>query len=219
MKHLFFFVLCFFIGITAIFGYRQYTLRLKIAPIQTPLSEITPFSLSVPPKDSLRGNILSFSGDTLIQAREATEPAVLTGKTTVLQGEEYWTGDASSLEIEFPKTEAISLFANTHVFFVQTLSQSFAVLQDSGEVRYTKLQSKNPFSIRVFHLLVQQNSGILTLRIDDRSELITLSVEKGSVTVAFNDSDNISQVITIAEGNIYTFDDESRSGEISSIDE
>lgn len=87
------------------------------------------------------------------QAREATEPAVLTEKVTVLQGQDFWTQEDGAIEIQFPGERHMTVFENTHLAFIQTLPESFLLLQDSGRALYTL---NAPLSIRMAPLLVQQ---------------------------------------------------------------
>ena len=187
--------------------------------IQTPLAQTTPFSLAVPPKASLKGSMISLSGVVDWQSREATEPAALFQKRAVLQGEEYWTKDTGSLNILFPNIAQLLITPNTHISFIQTLPTNFVMLQDSGEVTYTKLNTATPVAIRVLRLLVAQNSGEVIISIDEEGSLVTITVKEGSVTIAFNDLETVSNVITIESGYSYTFDNEAREGELTATDE
>lgn len=193
--------------------YKKYTVATKIAAVQSPLAKTKVFSLDTPPAQSLRGTILAMQGVLEWQSRSATEPAKLISNGQVLQGEEYWTKENSSLHILFINAVDISIRAKTHVNFIQTLPTNFAISQDSGEVVYKKLGTV-PVSMRALRLLVTQTSGTVDISIDDEQPIVLLRVLMGSVTLAFNDSDNVSNVITVDEGSTYRFNTEERTGRI-----
>jgi hypothetical protein len=104
---------------------------------------------------------------------------------------------------------------NSHLSIVQTLPSNSTLIQDSGTIFYKKIDSTLPLGVRVLHLLIQQQSGEMEVSVDDQTPIITIKVSSGAITLAFNDTKNISNVVSIDEGNTYTFDDEKREGEIS----
>lgn len=213
MKYILLFLLSVLIGFTSFVIYRKYS----VSHIKTPPYRAKPFSLDVPPAKSLKGQIESMTGDIEWQSRSATEPAKLTQKKPVLQGEEFWTKEDGTLNIRFENVVEITADANTHLNIVQTLPMNFVVLQDSGAAAYKKSPAAAPTSIRTLHVLTQLNDGEADVEVDDTA--ITLTVKTGSVTVAYNDKKNISRVVTINGGNTYTFDDKTRKGETKPIDE
>lgn len=219
MKNLLLFSCFLFLGLLVVFLYKNYSLLEPTTKIQTPLAQTTPFSLAIPPKASLKGRMISLTGIVDWQSREATIPAALSQKQPVLQGEEYWTKDTGRLNILFPNIVQLFINYDTHISFIQTLPTNFVMLQNRGEVTYTKLTPTTPVAIRVLGLLVAQQSGEAVISIDEEESLITITVKEGSVTIAFNDRETVSNVITVEKGYSYIFDNETREGELTATDE
>lgn len=217
MKNAFIFLLCFFCGTLLLFGYRKFTHYQATTVLKTPLPTTTLFSLAIPPKSSLKGHIVSYNGVVAWQSREATEEADLTSKRPVLQGEAYRTEDSGHLQILFSSMEEITLSPNAHIEFVQTLPNSFVMQQTGGEITYKKLSQTTPVAIRVLRLLIAQKSGEVMITIDE-DQIITIEVIRGEVTLAFNDTETISNVVTIIQGNSYIFDNEALEGEVTITD-
>lgn len=218
IKQFFLFCFLFFAGILCVALYKHALLLQMSTELKTPLSNIVPFSLATPPKDSLKGSIVSFSADTKWQARSASIPADLVEKIPVLQGQDFWTHERGTIRIAFPNTIQITLLANSHISFIQTLPSHFVILQDSGNVSY-KNSGRLPISVTAWPLLIQQNRGEMEIAVDTENALTVLTVKKGTVTLGFNDAENISRVLKIQEGELYTFDSGIREGEISLINE
>jgi hypothetical protein len=216
MKYLFLFLFFICIGILVAIFFKQHAISSFQQPIKTPLSTVPPFSLAKPPPNSVKGFISSFAETVQWQAREATEPAMLLKKQPVLQGEEFWTNEEGEMKLLFPSLATITVGSNTHISLIQTLPESFVIYQDSGSTIYTNI-GKHALSIRMPPLLLRQASGILHLEQDAILAQIILTVTKGSVTLGFNNSENISTVVTIKENTRYIFDKESRTGVIETL--
>lgn len=212
MKYALIFLLCTVLGFAGLLVYK----KLSVSQPAPPLKTVAPFSVETPPPKSKRGTI-TMSGDVEWQSRGATEPARLAERDEALQGEEYWTKETGNMTIRFPDIVDITIDPNTHINLVQTLPEHFVLLQDSGAAAYQKSPAAAPIAIRALHLLIQQNDGELDVVFD--GPLITLIVASGSITVAYNDSNNSSQLVTIKDGNTYSFNDETRTGEITPTDE
>ncbi len=219
MKPVFLLLSFFLIGVLIIVYYKTYTVARMTQALTTPMSQSIPFSLAVPPPESLKGSIVSFSDDIQWQSREATVPAQLAIKVPVFQGEDFWTGEKGKLVIEFLNTLTIQVFPTTHIALIQTLPDNFVMLQDSGKANYINTSIHTPISIRVSPLIVQEEKGEIEIEKDDELTRTTITVKKGAVTIGFNDSDNISNVVRVSEGSVYTFDNEARTGEVSIRDE
>jgi hypothetical protein len=218
MKYFLICLLFFVLGFASVIVYKKYTVAKQTTSIKTPLSKSIPFSLDTPPKQSLQGEIISFTPDIDWQSRSATKPAKLQQKIPVLQGEEFWTKETGMLEILFPSTYQISLQPKSHLNFIQTIPTNFVMLENSGKIIYKKLNPTTPTGIRVLHLLVQQESGEIAISVDDERPIVSITVLKGVVTAAFNDAKNISTVLTINEGSTYIFNDQKREGEITTTE-
>lgn len=179
------------------------------------MSQTTPFSLDTPPSNSLRGRITTSSGDTFWQDRSATQSSKLTITPLVLQGDEFWTKENGFLTITFPNTITLSMSKNTHISFVQTLPTNFVIQQGSGAVEYQK-KSETPVAIRALNLLVQQKEGTCAVTIGE-SGRIEITVKKGLITTAFNDTENISTVEETYEGNTFIYNDDTRTSRSTTL--
>lgn len=219
MKLVLLFLFFTLIGIVSFFAFKKYTVTQQtITVLQTPLAKTSPYSLDTPPKKSLRGNIENLSGDVSWQSRSASEPAVLTKAQEILQGEDYWTGEEGSLSILFPHALTIIVSPNTHIAILQTLPKHIVLSQTGGEVLYKKLSQTIPVAVRANSLLIQQKNGDMTISFDKIDPITTIRVSKGLATVAFNNTDVISNVVEIPEGNMYVFNSEELVGELTTIE-
>jgi len=97
--------------------------------------------------------------------------------------------------------------------FNQTLPSNLVFSQLSGVAEYVST-GKSPVSVRTHNIAALISEGSVVIDIDQETGFITFTVSKGTVTVAFNDSDNLSNVVTIKEKQTYIFDDTSRTGRI-----
>lgn len=211
MKHTYLFVIAICIGALVFILYDKILVQKTIQTPESKPQQVTqsPFLLDTAPSQSLRGSILSSKGNIEWQSRTATEASVLTNPVSLQQGEEVSTQEKASMTIQFPGVSTTQLNPQTHILFAQTLPDSFVVVQDKGEAVYTKLGA-NPVSIRSLHLLTKLNEGQVTISLDKTALIVTLLVTKGSVTIAYNDRDNLSNVVTVKQGDKVMFDDEKR---------
>ncbi len=58
------------------------------------------------------------------------------------------------------------------------------------------------------------DNGDVQIVIDEKIGRIDITVKRGSVRIAFNDLKNVSNVISLYEGDRYLFDDKKRQGNI-----
>lgn len=212
MKYIFLFAGFALLGFIGFFIFE----KVSVKPHKEPVAKVEPFSIETPPKESLKGTVTELSGDVEWQSRVATEPAKLRSKGSVAQGEEYWTKEDGLIEFDFPQMAIIGLSENSHINFVQTLSDHFVVGQDGGAAVYTMDSSAAPLSVRALSLLIQQNSGKMRV---DITNTVDISVTSGSVIVAYNNIDNVSTLVKIEEGNTFSFDTEAKEGELSQTPE
>lgn len=186
-----------------------------ISPEATFVSQAQPtsYSAEIAPSLSLRGQITTLSGDVSWQSRIATDAAKINQKQTIQQGESLQTGDNGSVAVLFTDQAMISLFAKTQVDFVQTLPADLVLVLDKGSIDVQKTGG-DPLTIRALHLLIDQKSGELGIVLDPDQQTVAINANKGTATVAYNDVNLVSQVVTIPQGKQYYFDDQTRIGRL-----
>jgi hypothetical protein len=216
MKIVLIFFFFFIIGIgTALY----YHLSERQLIIHSPISFITgkktyhPFSIAEAPSQSLKANISEQIGDVKLENRVATSPAILNDIKTITQGERILTGDQSSVILTFTDVLSIRLNAQTELSFNQTLPSNLVFSQPSGIAEYVST-GKSPVSVRTHNIAALISEGSVVIDIDQETGFITFVVSKGTVIVAFNDNDNLSNVVTVKEKQTYIFSDTSRTGRI-----
>ncbi len=213
MKNISLFLLFLILGTAISIGYillNSNTVSKKTSDVKLQTSNIDSFNIADAPKNTLRGKITTLSGDVKWQSRIATEAATINEPITVQQGEDLETGNNGILQLEFEKTAKISISPKSHLSIVQTLPADLVFDQPTGVVDYIKTGT-SPLSVRSYSLLVTINDGETNISTDKDKLLITIDVKKGDDIAAFNDLENISNVIPIQEGNVYVFSDERRS--------
>ena len=217
MKYIAGFLFFFIVGFAISFIYIQS--KTAIPPnVSTEKKEIVQeFSLKNPPPESLIGRVASKSGEILLQPRLATEPASVKNIDKVLQGETIQTGDDGIITVLFDGASSVSLQHNSRIDFAQTIPSQFIYNQRVGTVHYTS-NEKGQVSVRILHDLANLSSNT-EADIAQDSSVITFSVHKGSLQLAFNNLDIVTNTIRIDEGNKYIYNDEERSGELSPIEE
>lgn len=171
------------------------------------------FSLETAPTDSLIGEIASLSGKVAWQSRIAPVSILINSPIKLQQGEEIDTYENGSANIYFSAFGTIALSSNTQVNFIQTLQENFVVNQKQGTAIYNKL-GENPTSIIAMDLLININFGKDKILVDTDTSKVTINVQTGSVTVAFNDNDNNANVVLLNSGDKYIFNDKTRTGVI-----
>ena len=176
------------------------------------LVKFSRFSLEKAPSQSLVGTISSMGGDVEYESRVATEAAKISSPVQVQQGESLTTGANGNLILTFDKGAEIDMSSDTAIGIVQTLPADLVFSQNVGIAEYKKLADL-PVSIRSSHLLIE-NSGDLTVSIDKVKPVISVKVLSGSATVAYNDTNNDSRVMTVESGKTLTFNDSTRRGVI-----
>jgi hypothetical protein len=208
MKGFFVFFFSLLCGIALYVGYKNYFVHPKPIPH---IQKIPPskFSLEHAPITSLRGQILSLTGDVAIQSRIATGPARIIAPVPVQQGEKVRTEAVGSTTIQLGEN-TIRMQPDSLLEFVQTLSSAVVLRQEIGTISYTN--PKDQLSVRSMHLLAKLEEATATISADPASETITLAVESGKATVGFNDSEQVSTVVQIKNGYTYVFDDRNREG-------
>ncbi len=171
------------------------------------------FSIEKAPKNSETGTIQSMSGTIKWESRIATEASQITKLVPIQQGEELMSGEDGNAVVRFQSGLIISLTPNSHISFVQILPTNFVVNQLKGTIEYQK-DNFIPLAIRSLHLLTQMSDGDVSITVDPKTASINITVKQGSVKIAFNDLQNISNVISLNKGDQYLFDDEKRQGNV-----
>jgi hypothetical protein len=215
MKKAVLFLIPFLITIIAVVGY--FKLTQKISTISIPnipsvsfsdLVKFSRFSLEKAPSQSLVGSITSMTGDVEYESRLATEAAKIVSPVPIQQGESLSTGADGKLILTFEKAAELGIFPDTSVGIVQTLPADIVFSQSSGTAEYKKLAGI-PVTIRSYHLLIENNGDVL-VSIDKTRPIVTVKVNSGSATFAYNNISNISRVLTVHAGKTLTFNDGTR---------
>lgn len=209
-------IIFFLLGFVAVFAYfyiRTQNISLPVVSTNSPIAK-DEFSLDLPPKESLSGEIVTMTGDIFWESRVASTPALIVKPVPVEQGEDIQTGDNGKTKIDFPKGVSVTMSPQSEISFVQTLPKNFVFEQKSGQSSYIT-QGEVPLSIRISHLLILLSNGQMDVSIDKLTGKINASVKKGEAKAGYNDRQNVSQVETISFGKTFTFNDETRESEIN----
>ncbi|HEX6977053.1 MAG TPA: hypothetical protein VF185_01670 [Patescibacteria group bacterium] len=174
---------------------------------RAPFIKQSEFSIENAPSQSIRGTIVTISGDVEWQSRIATESAKITSPQTIQQGESISTKETGKVSLTFPTAANLTISPNTDLAVVQTLPVNIVFSQGKGVINYASLNSI-PVSVRSQNLLIQLNQGNMTLTVSDTTPFTTLDVTKGLATVAYNDSENVSQVVEVKEGQRFVFNND-----------
>ncbi len=211
MKNLALFILFLFIGAASVFTYFKLSSQTPSSPSRpsstTPYIKPNEFSIENAPTQSIKGMIQTLTGDVEWEGRVATQAAKINSPQTIQQGESISTKEDGKINLIFPTAVNLSIFPNTDLAIVQTLPVNIVFSQAKGIVDYISLSSV-PVSVRSHSLLIQLNEGEMVLTVSDTTPFITLDIKKGSATIAYNDSQNISQVVKVKEGKRFVFNDD-----------
>jgi hypothetical protein len=215
MKKIILFLIPFLITLIVVVGY--FKLNQKISTIKIPdlpsisfsdLVKFSRFSLEKAPSQSLVGLITSMSGEVEHERRLATESAKINSPVPIQQGEKLETGADGNLVLTFEKAAEITISPDSSVGIIQTLPADLVFSQSLGTVRYKKL-ADIPVSIRSKHLLIE-NNGDITVSVDKIKPIVTVKINSGSATFAYNNIYNISRVWEFDAGTTVTFNDGTR---------
>jgi hypothetical protein len=174
------------------------------------------FSLEKAPADSLIGEIASISGKVAWQSRIAPVSILINAPLKLQQGEEVDTYSDGNATINFPKIATMSASFNTQLSFIQTLPENFVVWQKQGLADYNK-NGEVQISVVALDLLINLDLGQCSILVDKDTAKVTVSVKTGLATVAFNDSDNNTNVVSLKTGDQYVFDDNTKTGVVRSL--
>jgi hypothetical protein len=179
----------------------------------TPPKSVSAFSLQKAPLNSIKGKVISLSGDVNWLSRTATQSASLENPRIIQQGEELSTGENGTITVDFPSFANLSLSSDSHVSMIQLLPTNFVFNQYKGTIVYDSL-GKTTVSVISPSLLTNLKKGTIEVSTDQDTTTTTVTAQKGTATVAYEDSNNQSNVITILEGQQFIFDTSLRQGSL-----
>jgi hypothetical protein len=212
MKSLVIFIVSLVVGGLFVTGYAYWNHQYIFALVSK-LAITTKFSLSNAPEDSLKGQVASLSGSVNWLSRIAEKPVLVTPNQSIQQGEELGTGKNSSAIVTIQNTIAVMLSANSHVNFIQILPVNIVIAQDKGTVTYENAGS-NALTVNTLDLITAINRSWAKISVDPVAKTVEVEVQKGSVTVGYEDLQNTSNVVTVDAGKQFVFDDTSRTGTV-----
>jgi len=210
------FLLFLLIGISGVGGYRYIIDQQKGSKLIVVPTVTTKFSLSNAPSDSLKGTIASMSGIVKWQSRVATKPVKITSPRIIQQGESLSTGKNGKTIVIIKNDSLLSLAPNTDISFIQLLPVNFVLEQNNGVVTYQN-NYHVPISVRSFNLISIISGGSMQISVNEKDKTTTITVMKGIVREGYEDVDNNSTVVTVNAGEIFSFDDTTRSARVTKI--
>jgi len=215
MKKLFLFIISIAIGTAIVtFGYLWDVPR--NSQLLKPFFPKTLFSIADAPGQSLSGEIASMSGNVGWQSRTADYATLINSPVKVQQGEAISTYQNGETTVNFPGIGNMTLSPNTQVNFIQTLPANFVVEQKQGISAYIK-NGNIPISVRALDLLINFEEGNYAVSVDKDSTNIIVTVNSGSIIVAFNDTNNNTNIVTVKEGEQYLFNNNTKLGRIKPL--
>jgi len=216
IKYLKIFFVFLLIGILGFFLF--YFIRKDKATISTDqIKRKKIFSISPAPKESIVGTIASASGQILWQSRVADEPEATKEIKKIRQAELLATGKDGQATVVFSDDLNIKLDKESEIEFLQTLPLNFVFRQNKGEILYEKT-GDIPLSVRSFHLLISIENGIVLISTDEKNHEIIILAKSAKAKIAYNDINYQTQIIKLNEGEKFTFNDDSRIGDLTLID-
>lgn len=209
MKFLLSLIIAAIVGFTLTEGYQFYLHLQTKLQVKKQIAVSSHFSLSQAPTNSEIGQITLLAGTVKWESRTATQEAVIHATRLIQQGEELSTGANGQASMSFGNaTSVMTLFPNTDLSVIQTLPQNIVIDQEDGQATYTDTGS-TPIAIKSMNLLLELADGSINVVPDPIMDTVTISVQKGSATAAFDDSTETSNVVPIPAGTTFEFDNDS----------
>ncbi len=168
--------------------------------------------LDNPPPESIKGQITNLIGEVEWQSRAATEFEEITEPQQILQGEIIATKDGT-VDISFNEDVLFSLQEDSEVEIIQTLKDKFVLVHKNGIVDYSNNNSA-PLSIRSSSLIALIKNGSMQITRDNEEQQITITAIQGTVQIAYNNADFISQIVNLEADETFLFYIEESDGEI-----
>jgi hypothetical protein len=202
------FVLC--VGISGLLFWRFYPPSVSL-DITTPLSSMEtsihsdyqPYTFDAAPSEALVASLAALKGEVSYVSRTATTAAPLSS-ISLLQGETLLTAVHSSAEVDVASIAA-QLAAESSLSLIQTLPHKIVFSHDDGSITYIN-RSLDQLQIRIKRLLVLADSASqLSVSNDGNTDIIVLAVSKGTVFLAYNNSNFKTQHATVSAGKTVRF--------------
>jgi hypothetical protein len=203
VKSMLIFSVYFLIGFLLVFSYKIVDQKLSSGQLNSPLPHSS-FSLGVAPRESLRGTVVSLSGEVGWQSRTATQASQIIKPTQIQQGEEIVTGEKGRASVAFSDKVNITINPATQINFIQTLPANILIGQNNGSAEYKNLNNTS-LSVRSQDLLIKITRGAVDISVSKTQPRITIDVKEGSITAGYNDLSYKTQVLNAQSGNRLIF--------------
>ncbi|MCL4359824.1 hypothetical protein M1555_01020 [Patescibacteria group bacterium] len=202
------------LGAVAVYAYIRKVDSRAAGPITiytaTPSPTPGTFSLDTPPSRTLTGTIATFSGTLSWESRTATAASKIHEAVPVVQGGRLVTGDDGNVTVTFPDDVTLTLMSKTDISVIQTLPASMVFLITTGMLSAGN-HGNSTVSIRSMGLLSACKDCSLTVSADTLRPEISLFVNEGNVTAAYNDRTYTTKIIGLSRGRGLIYDDASRT--------
>lgn len=197
-------------GISALAGICLVLLgRLLFTHVTTTQVKFTPHEVHTvlqPPKGALQGLVNNVKGEVSKQGRKDTDFRDITKQDSLVEGESLATTQGTAV-VTFGPNSILSLGRNTQLDFLNGLPSALVVRQPMGTITYTISSPIPAFSVRSLGLLTQfAGAAKAVIMTDTTNQTVTVRVISGSVTVAYSDADNTTQVKDLGKGETAIFD-------------
>lgn len=188
----------------------------RVVLLPKPYFPKTSFSIKNPPSESLTGKVIPVSSTVQLQLRTSDFAKSISSVTPVHQGEEVDTLGNEKASVMFDRAASVDLLPSTQVAFIQTLPVNFVMEQKQGNAVYSK-KGNIPISVRALDLLVNIEEGQSNVSVDPDATEVEIQVESGSVRMAFNDTDNQTQIVNLSAGDKYSFNNNTKIGNVKKV--
>lgn len=220
MQSVIIFLITFIFGVLGIVNYYVWRpeeaniVSKTITPTLNPQTEVIPKELiENPPSITEKGEITELEGEIKFQKRGSLEFESISEPQQILQGEALITGEDGSAEITFGSNIFFTLQEETEIAVWQSLPEQFVIVHRNGIVTYTN-NTDSPFTIRSAPIIAILTNGEAEVIRDEEDGTVSLALTEGSMEIAYNNSDFISQIVELEEGDTFVIDIETREGEI-----
>ena len=194
------------LGIVLFFGARLAYVAIKNAYYTKPFVAKKVTVTLNPPKGAVTATITNITGMVKKQGRHDEKFQPITKDTTLLEGESVAL-ELGSTTVQFDASVSADLTSYSQLDFVTALPNNMVVRQPNGQITYTVTGSIPPFSIRALGLLVQcSDSATVTVTTDAKGQSVQVSARRGKATLAYSDSNDDTQVVTLTQGQSAYYD-------------
>lgn len=206
LKQILLVIVFFAVGFIGVLGV-SYSLITHNPPKTSPIT--TKFSFEKAPSQALVGNIVFLSGDTGWISRTATTSSTIKSPIKLQQGEGVTTGTDGKLQFIFPSAVSVSLMANSQVNIIQTLPVNIMLQEVQGTASYTRINL--PVSIRALDMVMTlEKAATVQVQVDPKTSRVFATVTNGTITVAYTDTNNTSNLISVKSGEKLVFNNNTK---------